>query len=605
MLKNKNIFRLIIIFLFLLAAIIHIGFFIKSNPEQFKGFFSCINTPKDKQLAKVHGKFCRQASFISDVSSKDSLIILPPREGFGVLGHTEFCGFFVFPRLTANENANLAFLYDGPVYRVNVRGFEYKEPFIKRYDLNKDFSLLFLRERSKEEFAGVTDFTKIKDSPLNIMPALLKLFLIIMSGLYFVLKYFKESSLAGLLAASFLAGTVIVTVLYIIITIAGIDFAEITQFVFLSLFSALGIVYWVKHGAAFHRTAVKNKMPIIIVGIFFVLLLVKSAFTPIIGWDACAIWGLKAKAIYALHNLSGLKYWGAHSIYPPLFPVLLSLVAIGGEKAVTFIFPLFALFLYIIIYDEISETAFHPAIKIFLPLLLIFTGEVFMQSLNGYANLALTVFVTKAVVMLRRLTASDNKRGWISLALMLCGVILVRPDGRAYFLYIALLAILWVSFRKFSFSKLAYLLIPAACALLWLVFCRIFLQNNWSSSFLEPEFHFSFQKIQIAWHWNLKMISANFMALLFNPKYFGFMPLFFVLACLLRCGRVIKNYAVESLFVLISCLGIFLFAVCVSSAWGAMYFFETGFTRSAMVFVPCMFIVVIKEIDCLVKKNSI
>ncbi len=594
--KDKKLHRLLYIFIIILAIIIPVFLFGKEHPQRIKGFFSEMMLSKEEHLRryfKYYGaqeKYFKWISFIEGTTPEGSLIILPlnMNKRFHEIRNTDLCNYFLFPRLVTHEKDPEITSYNGPIYRVNMEGFEYKGKCLKQYALNKNFSLLLLKEREKEPTLHLTDFTRIKSTFLNTFLALLKLTLIFTSGIYLVSKYFEERTRLSFFTTSFLVGTVISAIFYIFLSLIGINFTEIYQFLFLSMLSIPGIILLTKHRNSikcFKESYSYSRLAFILVGLFFGLIFLKSIFTPIRVWDGCAIWGIKAKAVFAFHNLGGLKFWGAAPNYPPLLPILMSQVAIGGERLVKVIFPLFALCLYANIYDETLETKFTSMLKILLPIF-IFTSTVFFAHLIlAYANLALTVFVTKSFTILSKLLKDNAKKGWLSLSIMLCGTFLVRPDGQAYFFYIALLTFIWIFFKKYNFKNLLYFLIPLASIFLWELY---FLTLNVSGYY--PISHRLLKESISNPNWpNFKMLTINLIKYSINPLFWGVIPLLFILLCLFRWRHLIKKYLLECSFLLMGFMGLSVL----------LYYLSAGFPRYSMTIVPIMFIVVLKEVDAL------
>jgi len=601
MIKDKRIHVLVYIVILLTAA--QWFLIIEQHPEKIKGFFSWIMLPKEEKLSHSWGTYYKWVSFIRDKTPEDSLIILPPQsDKFPAIGNAGLCDYFIFPRFGAHKNDRKIVFHTGPIYRVNIDGFEYEKKYLKQYRLNKGFSLLLLKKRERKALLHLADFTRMKSTFLNISLALLKLLFIFISGIYFVSKYFPERSYLGLLTTSFLVGVTISAIFYLLLSLIGINFTEPLQFVFLGMLSTPGILLLIKRKSSMdfpQDNHPYNSLFYVIVGLFFCFLFLKSTFTPIITWDASAIWGIKAKAIFAFHNLKGYQLWGALKNYPPLLPILMSQMAIGGESIVKLIFPLFALCLYANIYDEILQTRYSPSLKIILPIL-IFTSPVFFRhSTIAYANFALTVFVTKSLTILSKLLKYDTKKGWLALSIILCGVLLVRPDGQAYFFYIVLLTFVWICFQRRSFKNLLYLLIPALSIFLWKLYLptsKILGYGQINSELLRVNL------AQINWLY-FKVFIIRLIKYSLYLRYWGILPVLFIFLCLFRRTHIIKRYLPECFFILIGSLGLSFFSLYGALRWGIHDHFTFGFPRYIMVLLPIMFIIILKEIDKIVSKG--
>jgi len=609
MLKDKRIYILVyMIALFTVAQ----WFLAIEHSKKIKNFFYWITLPKEEKLNRSWGTYYKWVSFIRDKTPEDSLIILPPQSNkFPVIGNAGFSDYFIFPRFGANENNKKIAFHPGPIYRINIAGFEYNKTYPEQYKLNGDFSLLLLREREEKAPAHLTDFTRIKITFANIFLALLKLLFIFTSGIYLVSKYSSERSYLGFFATSFLVGVTISAISYIFLSLIQINFTEPLQFVLLATLSAPGILLLIKRKSFINfpqNSHPYNSLFHLVVGAFFCLLFLKSMSTPIITWDACAVWAIKAKAIFAFHNLKGYQLWGAGGNYPPLLPILMSQMAVGGEGIVKLIFPLFALCLYANIYDEILKTKYSPPLKIILPTLIFTAPLIFMHSTIAYANFAFTVFLTKSLTMSAKLLKNDTEKGWPILSILLCAVLLVRPDGQPYFFYLVALTFLWISFQRHRFKNLLYLLIPALSIFLWKLYLptsKIFAYGT-LYTLLSKASLANIEKI----NWlDFKLFIISIINCSLDPRYWGFIPVLFILLCLFRKTQIIKIYFPECFLMLIGFLGLSFYSFLWCASFYAEFhfriqnWFTCGFPRYIMVFFPIMLIIILKEIDKILSKG--
>ncbi len=572
--------------------------------HKIKRLLSEFTLSKDDQLAGRWGDFYRQISWIKDITPQDSLIIIPPEititRGGQIalvtnLSHKWLSEYFMFPRLAAHEGDPLIRSHEGPVYRVRMGGFHYQGEYLQEDRFDPHLSLLLLRERLKETKPppALTDFTEIEFNPLRFLAALFKLFLIVLSGTYFVSRYFGERSWLGFISASFLTGTVLSAAICILAGFAGVKFTETFQYGSLFLLSLPGF-FSIKKWSFDHLPHWGGTL---IVLIFFGVLFLKNILSPIAGWDACAVYGAKAKAIFALHNLDGLRAWGAVPHYPPLLSILMAQMAMGGEGAVNILFPLFSLCLYAILHDEITDTRFPSFLKMLLPLL-IFTSPVFFYfSLLGYPNLALAVFVTKALIIVSRTIKRGTSEGWFAAALILSGAVLLRPDGIYYWLSMSILGWMGVVGKKGEWRYLLYLLTPLFCILLWKIYChfRMHIEEDVLVKYSAMAFEHLANTLSIT---NLKMFFVLLFKFTLLPSlWWGVVPTLFAILFLFRRREILKKHPAECAFLATAFVGISVFSFFISPAWGMEFLFETGFTRYAMVLIPTMLIVLLKEID--------
>jgi len=610
MIKDKRIHILIHIIILLTAA--QWFLVIEHESKKIRGFFSWIMLPKEEKLSHSWGTYYKWVSFIREKTPGDSLIILPPQSAkFPAIGNAGLCDYFIFPRFGATEIDRKIPFHTGPIYRVNMDGFEYNKTYLEQYILNEDFSLLLLKERQEKAPSHLTDFTRIKGTFANILLALLKLLFIIASGIYIVLNYSSERSYLGFLTTSFLVGVTISAILYVLLSLIGINFTEPLQFVFLALLSTPSILLLIKRKSLINFSQTNHPYSILsylVLGSFFCLLFLKSMSTPIITWDACAIWAIKAKAIFAFHNLKGYQLWGAFPNYPPLLPIVMSQMAIGGESIVKLIFPLLALCLYANIYDEILQTGYSPPLKIILPIMIFTAPLLLIHSTIAYANFALTVFVTKSLTILAKLLKHHTEKGWLALSIILSGMLLLRPDGQAYFFYIVVLAFLWIRFQRHGFKNLLYLLIPALSIFLW----KLYLPTSKILGYGQIDYALLKENLAKINLLDLKVFIVTLIRYSLDPRYWGLIPASFILLCLFRKNHLIKRYFPECFFILIGFLGLsffpFLYPVLSYRRpfrWRIDHYFTTGFPRYIMALLPIMFIIILKEIDEIVGQRYI
>lgn len=582
------------ILLLLLIGVIHLSAFVRANFDGLKNFFPSMKSSEEEQLNRWYGPFYSWVSFIKTTTPKNSLIILPPAPQFPTIGNKGLCDYFLFPRLTAHENEERIRLHQGPVYRVQMAGFDYSRRFIRQFKLDKKFSLLLVQEGTPKNQMRVNDSSQTHGTFSNTLLAWIKLFLIFTSGGWMVSKCFSECSFLGFATTSFLVGGTVMGVCYVALSLLGIQFTELLQFLFLIVLSIPAIFLLIRNRNSICFLGPKSssdQLAAVIVTSFFGLLCLKSVLTPMVAWDALAIWGIKAKVIFAFHGLRGLKFWGAHPQYPPLFPILMSEMAIGGEKMTHLVSPLFAFCLYAIIYDEIRQTRFPPVLKAIIPLG-IFLSIFFEHAFIGYANLALAVFAMKALLVLSRLFKDDTARGWFSLAVLLSGLVLIRPDGDFYFYGIAAAAFLWVFFHQGKRGRLFYLMIPLACSLLWKIHSIWINQVPWPRSFWGP-----IAIRSVLQRWDPGPVILPFVKAVPDPASWGMIPLVLGLLYLVKGVALIKKYPWESLFLAYGFICIFLFLCFQWPSSGIAFLFESGVPRYLMTLIPLMFIILLKEAD--------
>ncbi len=100
-------------------------------------------------------------------------------------------------------------------------------------------------------------------------------------------------------------------------------------------------------------------MPVIILGIIILLVglssLFESVVRPIYIWDAVAIWGAKAKAIFSLGDVQAVKDYGAKRFYPLNIPLAMALFYYFGEPFVKSIFPFYFIAILTVFYGALKR----------------------------------------------------------------------------------------------------------------------------------------------------------------------------------------------------------------------------------------------------------
>lgn len=449
------------------------------RPAWIQDFFKTMILSKDEQLRRIWGDFYKQMQFINKVTPEDSLIIFPRPESFSddtKLRHAKLAQCFLFPRRGVDIGVREILSHRGPVYRIVIPGFDHEEPHLGEYRLDDHFRLWLLRERAGPPAGLVRDFRRMRITIPMRMGALVKFFLIMLVGTGGVALYFSERSHLSFFTTSFLLGTALDALGYVLLSLARISLTEPVQFLYLGVLSLLSFLVLLRTGRwkdLFGQRRIFSRGGVLIVGLWFGLLFLKGLTSPIQGRDACGIWAAKAQALFAFHDLRVLGFWGANLgfNYPPLLPIVMSQMALGGEGMVNVLFPFFALCLYATLRDEIEDTKFSAFMKAVLPLAIFGSPFFFRHSLQAYANLPLAVFVTKAITVLSSALREQTRRAWLALAMILCGVVFVRPDGSFYLIVLMAVAFLasWFKGQKLTYG--ICFSIPLGCMFLWDLYC--------------------------------------------------------------------------------------------------------------------------------------
>ncbi len=571
-----------------------------------KSFFSSLSLGFTQQFENHYGELYQQISFIKETTPPDSLVVLPPGKGeFIWLGYLGWSSYFLFPRIPVHESDPRVKFHQGPVYWVKLKGFEYGNSFLEESKLNETFSIVLLRKANEAHFGRhIRDFTEIKPTSSNLFYAFVKLTILLLAGMLLVLWCGGEETIWNLLSSSLLAGMVLNTVLHLGSSFAGFSISEHCETIVLGLLAVSGVILFFKkqvliNGIKFQKS-LTGRTPFFLVGFFFIVLILKSYHTPIMTNDACAIWGAKAKAFFAFHDLRKLFYFGARPQYPPLLPIFMAQLGVGGESAVSLASPLFSLCLYQIMLQELTHTNLSPAAKKVLPLVLLTTPIFFLHSFIGYANLILSVFLTKSLILLAQLRQRNEPRDWKLLCLMLCGLILVRPEGYVYVALISLIAWMNGIFGKMKTKLSVLILVPWFLFLFWLILFNQSFKGSWFCVFsggTESGWHL-FKSIPLLLDPAYLVKTAfYFVVSAIQPMFHGVLPIFFIFWVLLKPKRLLRLYPVQIYFLMSASIVLFFFALFIFPLWGYKQLFIDGLPRYSMVCLPTVFLVIAKELE--------
>lgn len=617
--------RLIIRVLLVVAFGFHlVSFFTNHTVWGFRRFFSMMKLSREAQLLTRWEDYYGRVAFLRAHTPVDSLIILPPQTGgFGRISNRGLTDYFVFPRRTAHEGSPGIANHPGPIYRVKMPGFATPGPTLSALTapaggyqeqiLDTGFSLLKLRERQSPQEIARRDFLDIRPGLSTTLFAVSKLGLIVLAGVPVVSRFFALHTWPGFFASSFLLGSSFSTVLFLLLSFIGLRATELWQFGVLLLLSIPGCTLLIARPRRDMRGAERITVPcafaILLTVILFSLLLLKSVCTPILNWDACAIWGMKARAIFTFQDLHAIKFWGAWPEYPPLVPILMAQLAIGGEALVKVIFPLFAFCLYAVLYEALATSPLPWWARIVLPNLLLLASLFFEHAYIGYANLALAVYVTWGFVLLARWLYSGQEEYCLPATLAFCGVVLSRPDGEVYLGYAGILSALWLLFQRRRLSGLWLFLLPIATCGVWKLFYTLFLKSPEAYSLFGVASQGQLlAKLMVRTTLDWQGVSEGawyFVRYALMPSYWGALPLLFVAWVALNPRRIFRRYPVESLFLLFGMGGLAILSLYLGSyEWGNGYYYTVTFVRLYMVLVPLMYLVLLSELGALVSRQE-
>lgn len=513
----------------------------------------------------------------------DALIVLPAQSNlYGPLGNAGLTDYLVFPRQVANANDPQIQSFQGPVYQV------VGEPN------NGEIALVLLRERRANATLPERDFISIPRAFAPLVLASVKLLLVVLSGAFFVRKWFSLNTIPGAFAASALLGMTINAVVFILLALLNVPASESLQYAILfalALPAVLDLARRRLHVALPHTRA--EWLAALAAMSALALIFFLGISKPIVEWDAMAIWGIKARAIFATETLRTLGMWGAYPEYPPLVPIAMAQLGIGGELAVKALFPLFAWCLYGVVYEGLE---FGGWARWLAPLPLLFAPQIGEHSGNGYANLALAVYVTLAVILFARWVKVQTRALAIASALTMTGLVLVRPDGEVYMLYLLLLALFAVWKQRARKRDAALFALPILFDALWKALFLLYLKAASGSAFGVASVGQQFLKYLLTSRPPRALILPVTQSLLeysFGFNFWSLVPLAFGLMLVTNLRAFYTRYPVELAFFILSGAGLILLALYLAPHWGLNYFFNATYLRLYMAIVPLMYLLTV------------
>ncbi|MEM7111639.1 MAG: hypothetical protein AAF614_04355 [Chloroflexota bacterium] len=553
-----------------------------------------------------------RTQFIVANTPSNSLIILPPQAGsFGAIGNQGLTDYFLFPRRTAHSGAAEIDSFTGGVYEVWLP--ELANAPEPELSLDETFGILLVRASSSPPEAPIADFLANEPQFETVLWVLAKLGLTVLAGLGLVERFLGLKTAVSTILSAFLAGLSLNTVIYILLALVNISAGEWLQMGWLLAFSISSLWrsefirdrFFRRHQSVF-RIAPSSLRPLFVPLLFFSFIIYTSLLQPIVSWDAMAIWGMKARVIYAFQSLQPTGLWGAWPEYPPLVPVIMAQLGTAGESATKLVFPLFGLALYGLVYEAMRPLKLTPWQQALLPLLPLLSPLLFEHTQIAYANLALTVYVTWAVwLWCRWIQNGGQPKTAVSFTLPLCGVTLARPDGEIYVAYLLVLTVFLFLWQKRPLRPLVgWLSLPVAVNLLWkLVYTVIIKDAGASSIFGTASQGQLLAKLALTTLPTLSQLGDTIVAFFrytLSPSHWGLLPLLAILFLLFQIWQrrpqrpkrdaTLRVVLLKGGFLGLSLAGLFFLAAYIAPHWGVTYFFEVTFMRLYMVLIPFLFI---------------
>ncbi len=591
---NKNITWPIIVVLIIILA--HGYLLFSSQRIADKSAFSFLHLNSTQQLEKHYqdnyGPLYRQFQSIKAMTPAQCMIIFPPMKGEALrVGNAGLASFFLFPRHLVYAGDRNISNYKGPIYRMTVN--------------NQEVSVVRLKE-SAEGFvqADVEDFTQLQMSWVRAVHVFIRFLSIILCGALFLLWCRKKWALGQLALNSILVGIVFNVFLQLLSNLLGYALTGFYADAVLLVFALGGAIQLARNKASISMmksVSVIEQLCLFVVGIVFAFLFVKAYNTPIMAWDACAIWGAKAKAFFAFGDLRAIFNYGAHPQYPPLLTVFMGQMGIGGEGVVQLIAPLMYLCLYLIIADELRNLGLNRLMQILLPVVLLLVPIFAAYALRTESVLVLAVFLTKALMLLSKYKDKGDIADFKLLILVLCGLVMVRLEGYVYALLIIIPLIKMAGERGLPRRLLFLIVVPFLMVLMWALLCVANSSVSWSG-FLIKALGAGRVAVQVGPNFlnpsYMVETAIHFFSSFLNLSAYGVIPLLFIVILLFRPRNLLRSAWVEVNFLAVIILGMLGFMVFVAPLGGREEPLLDSLLRYNMIFIPIMFIALLKEFRC-------
>jgi len=227
----------------------------------------------------------------------------------------------------------------------------------------------------------------------------------------------------------------------------------------LTLGVLVSVVYILRQGGAIRTVRLfefrlSEKALLFLIGVTALYTLIQNQMRPVIGWDAWAIWLLKAKIFYIDGAVNAVSFFYSDSAYPYVLSLYSTSVYIflGGVNDTAVLithyvfYVLIAGLLFTLLNDKIGR--FYSLVVVFLYLS---TQNVIRHGGRfeaGYSDLALGLYLFCTVVLLSRLTIMLNWSGvfLLSIFIGLCGM--VKNDGLPFAIMLLVVAIFKITQKR-------------------------------------------------------------------------------------------------------------------------------------------------------------
>ena len=320
------------------------------------------------------------------------------------------------------------------------------------------------------------DFILIQPVFTNLVSALFKFLVMLASGLWIVRRWFRLKTLVGVLAASALMGLTVQAIVWIVLGLVNVLASEPVQLALLGVLALPTLYDFFRQPP---RIRFRFSLPLLgaaaLALVVLAILFLFGISKPIVEWDAMAIWGIKARVLFATETLrtlrSGVRIPNIRR-WSPLPWRQWELEAKLQSRRSFPCLPCVCMAWCMRVWSgNHGRVGLSRSPFLCLP-------QIVEHTQNGYANLVQAVYVTLAVMLFAWWVYEQENSYAVATALVLAGLVLVRPDGEVYVGYIVLLALIVIWRKRLPKRTALIFSLPLLVDVLWKLFFVLYLRTQ-------------------------------------------------------------------------------------------------------------------------------
>lgn len=312
---------------------------------------------------------------------------------------------------------------------------------------------------------------------------------IFLAGYSFMLGFFKEivkkQSVFINVALSWFTGSYIfIFGLYLMAFFNKLPLITTTNFYpFLFLLLLLGLILSIKRSKYIPRPT-SNILIFFLLIIFFIPLIKDSLFSYMVGWDAIAIWMLKAKVFFFNSGfwnnsffIEKSSFFYANKSYPLGIPLLITgyyhLIGRVNDQMAQFILLMFYLNMVFMTYGIIRKIfpTFSHIFSLLITLSISLLPNFIIYSHNGYVDMTLgTIFLTQTILFLLFFEEEDSnlKFKYATLLFVIGGLgATIKNEGYTFWATASIMTFLLYKEKKRFISLFGLLFLTLIPIILW------------------------------------------------------------------------------------------------------------------------------------------